>query len=129
MHNAAAQLPAATMAAVSSVVIFGDPGLFVVSFHPLTTLSPSSHHLPLPIPFPSKHTHPFPHPALKYHNLQLTPSQKDDGTPVSSISSSRVLVICHTGDDICAGGDLILLPHLTYFEDAGTAAAFVVVNM
>jgi len=32
VHNAAAQLPAATMAQVSSVVIFGDPGTSTNNF-------------------------------------------------------------------------------------------------
>jgi len=50
----------------------------------------------------------------------------DNGTAVSGIDASKVLIICHTGDDICAGGDLILEPHLTYSENAGQAATFVV---
>ena len=78
VHNAARLLPAATMAQVSSVVIFGDP---------------------------------------------------DNGQAVQGIGSSKVLVICHDGDNICQGGDLILLPHLTYSENAGEAAAFVVAGV
>ncbi|KAJ8069819.1 hypothetical protein OCU04_000234 [Sclerotinia nivalis] len=74
VHNAAKMLPAATMAKVSAVVIFGDP---------------------------------------------------DNGTPVAGASAAKTKVICHTGDNICAHGDLILMPHLTYGMDAGTAAAFV----
>ncbi|RDW66012.1 cutinase-6 [Coleophoma cylindrospora] len=50
----------------------------------------------------------------------------DDGKAVANVDSSKVLVVCHTGDDICLGGDLILLPHLTYGEDATTAASFIV---
>lgn len=38
----------------------------------------------------------------------------------------KVLVVCHTGDDICQFGSYVLLEHLTYAQDAGTAAAFVV---
>lgn len=38
----------------------------------------------------------------------------------------KVLVVCHTGDDICQFGDYVLLGHLTYAQDAGTAAEFVV---
>jgi len=49
----------------------------------------------------------------------------DNGQAVGSIPSSKVLIICHTGDDICLGGDLILEPHLTYSENAGQAATFV----
>lgn len=33
---------------------------------------------------------------------------------------------CHLGDNICVNGQIILLPHLTYLEDAMTAAAFIV---
>lgn len=36
-----------------------------------------------------------------------------DGEAVGSIPSSKVLIICHTGDDICLHGDLVLEPHLT----------------
>jgi len=50
----------------------------------------------------------------------------DNGQAVSGISSDKVKVICHTGDNICAGGDLILPPHLTYGEDATSAAQFIV---
>jgi cutinase len=46
--------------------------------------------------------------------------------PVANIAASKVMVICHTGDNICQGGDLILPAHLTYGADAPTAAAFVV---
>ncbi|ESZ98831.1 cutinase precursor [Sclerotinia borealis F-4128] len=73
VHNAAKMLPAATMAQVSSVVIFGDP---------------------------------------------------DNGAAVAGASAANTKVICHTGDNICAHGDLILAPHLTYGMDAGAAAAF-----
>ncbi|KIK61338.1 carbohydrate esterase family 5 protein, partial [Collybiopsis luxurians FD-317 M1] len=50
----------------------------------------------------------------------------DDGQAVAQISASNVDVICHTGDDICEGGDIILEPHLTYGEDAPAAAEFIV---
>ncbi|KAE9406519.1 cutA, cutinase A [Gymnopus androsaceus JB14] len=46
--------------------------------------------------------------------------------PVAQVSSSIVDVDCHVGDDICAGGDLILEPHLTYGADTPAAAAFIV---
>jgi cutinase len=35
------------------------------------------------------------------------------------------LTICHSGDLICDGEPIVLPEHLTYGEDAGTAAAFV----
>ncbi|KAF8214052.1 carbohydrate esterase family 5 protein [Mycena galopus ATCC 62051] len=49
----------------------------------------------------------------------------DNGTAVAGIDAANTKVICHTGDDICAHGDLILEPHLTYGGDAATAAAFI----
>ncbi|KAL9600266.1 MAG: hypothetical protein Q9219_003311 [cf. Caloplaca sp. 3 TL-2023] len=49
----------------------------------------------------------------------------DNGQPVGSIPSSKVLIICHVGDDICLGGDLILPPHLDYALNAKQAALFV----
>ncbi|KAG4441421.1 hypothetical protein IFR05_003108 [Cadophora sp. M221] len=75
VHNAAALLPAATMAKVSSVVIFGDP---------------------------------------------------DNGKPVAGADTAKTMVICHVGDNICYGGDLILPEHLTYSRDAVQAATFTV---
>jgi hypothetical protein len=50
---------------------------------------------------------------------------KDDGEAVAGASAAKTLVICHTGDNICQHGDLILLPHLTYSENAVQAATFV----
>lgn len=35
-------------------------------------------------------------------------------------------MICHDGDDICQFGDIILLAHLTYAQNATAAAAWVV---
>ncbi|POS77968.1 cutinase [Diaporthe helianthi] len=75
VHNAAKLLPADTMRAVSSVIIFGDP---------------------------------------------------DSSQSVDNIDPGKVLVVCHEGDDICQFGDLVLLEHLTYAQDAHTAADFVV---
>ncbi|KAK8042393.1 BccutA, partial [Apiospora phragmitis] len=77
VHNAAKLLPASTMAAVNSVVIFGDP----------------------------------------YSTF-----------PVQGASPSKVLIVCHPGDDICIDGDLILLPHLTYLTDANAAATYILAH-
>ena len=44
---------------------------------------------------------------------------------MTGASAAKTKVICHDGDDICAHGDLILVPHLTYSENAGEAATFV----
>lgn len=46
--------------------------------------------------------------------------------PIGNIPDTRTLIICHIGDNICEGGNLILPPHLNYAMDAGRAANFVV---
>ncbi|OAA82458.1 Cutinase [Akanthomyces lecanii RCEF 1005] len=45
-------------------------------------------------------------------------------TPVANIDASKVLVVCHEGDDICNQGALILPQHLTYAIDAASSAAW-----
>ncbi|RDA84850.1 hypothetical protein CP532_2066 [Ophiocordyceps camponoti-leonardi (nom. inval.)] len=45
---------------------------------------------------------------------------------VSSINPSRVLIVCHDDDNICKGGQLISMSHLTYSQQAAAAANFVV---
>lgn len=97
VHNAAKLLPAATMEAVSSVVIFGDPGLC------------SS--LAWIIQPPTRSSTDF---------------QTDSSQSVENTDSNKTLVICHQGDDICQFGDYVLLDHLTYAQDADKAADFVV---
>ncbi|KAF9870068.1 cutinase [Colletotrichum karsti] len=47
------------------------------------------------------------------------------GRAIPGVDSSRLLVVCHTGDNICQGGDFIFDPHLNYSLDAPTAALFV----
>ena len=37
----------------------------------------------------------------------------DNGEPVGSIPASKVLVICHTGDEICAHTDIVTPLHLS----------------
>lgn len=49
----------------------------------------------------------------------------DNGDAVGSIPADKVNVICHKGDNICAGGVIVLPPHLNYQIDAQTAAEFV----
>lgn len=41
-------------------------------------------------------------------------------------AETKTKVVCHAGDNICDGGDLVLLQHLTYSLDADDAADFVV---
>ncbi|THU77233.1 cutinase [Dendrothele bispora CBS 962.96] len=50
----------------------------------------------------------------------------DNGQAVTGVSADNTKVICHNGDNICAHGDLVLPPHLTYGQDAGSAAQFIV---
>lgn len=50
----------------------------------------------------------------------------DYGYAVQGVPTYKTLVLCHTGDDICAHGDLVLGPHMDYAQDALTAAEFVV---
>ncbi|KAL2076206.1 hypothetical protein VTL71DRAFT_1149 [Oculimacula yallundae] len=47
-----------------------------------------------------------------------------NGKPVAGVSAAKTKVICHQGDNICAGGSQILQPHLTYSMNAGEAAQF-----
>jgi len=53
----------------------------------------------------------------------------DNGDPVGKVAAADTMVVCHTGDLICAGQSVILAPHLTYGRDANAAAQFVVQNM
>ncbi|KAL9097476.1 MAG: hypothetical protein Q9165_000372 [Trypethelium subeluteriae] len=48
----------------------------------------------------------------------------DQGKPVGKIPSYKVSTDCHAGDNICAGGETILEPHLSYCHDVATEAAF-----
>ncbi|KAF2448184.1 carbohydrate esterase family 5 protein [Karstenula rhodostoma CBS 690.94] len=47
------------------------------------------------------------------------------GQSLGSIASSKVLTICHSGDNICEGGASITPAHLNHQNDVGTAGAFV----
>ncbi|KAJ7068759.1 cutinase [Mycena amicta] len=49
----------------------------------------------------------------------------DNGQAVTGVSAASTMVICHKGDNICQGGDLVLAPHLTYGQDTSSAAAFI----
>lgn len=48
-----------------------------------------------------------------------------NGTSLAGVDAGRVMTVCHAGDNICAGGDLVLPPHLNYSSDAPAAAMFV----
>ncbi|PBP28852.1 cutinase [Diplocarpon rosae] len=47
-----------------------------------------------------------------------------NGTALNGVDASRVMTICHAGDDICAGGAKVTKDHLTYSLDAERAAMF-----
>ena len=47
------------------------------------------------------------------------------GQALGSIAASKVLTICHDGDNICEGGASVTAAHLNYQKDVGTAGAFV----
>lgn len=47
------------------------------------------------------------------------------GQSFGSITASKILTICHDGDNICEGGSSITPAHLNYQEDAPEAATFV----
>ncbi|KAG6818772.1 hypothetical protein H0H93_001907 [Arthromyces matolae] len=59
-------------------------------------------------------------------NAAVVFGDPDNGQAFPSPIQSHEKTFCATGDDICAGGDLVLAPHLSYGADAGSAAAFVV---
>ncbi|KIJ52490.1 carbohydrate esterase family 5 protein [Sphaerobolus stellatus SS14] len=49
----------------------------------------------------------------------------DDGQTLPGVLNGLSLNFCATGDDICAGGQIITAAHLSYGGDAGQAASFV----
>lgn len=53
----------------------------------------------------------------------------NNGKAVGAVPAANTMVICHTGDLICAGTSVILAPHLTYGADGASAAQFVMSNM
>ena len=55
----------------------------------------------------------------------LIMADPNNGKPVGNVAAAQTKIICHTGDNICAGGSTILAPHLTYSQNATDAAAFV----
>ncbi len=52
----------------------------------------------------------------------------NNGLPIAQVDAAKSLVVCHSDDNICQQGDLILPAHLTYAENVDQAAAFVVSN-
>ncbi|KAF8069325.1 cutinase [Lyophyllum atratum] len=62
-------------------------------------------------------------------NAAVVFGDPDNGQAFPGVINDREKTFCHTGDDICAGGNLILAPHLNYGDDADAAAAFVVAHV
>ncbi|KAG5716566.1 Cutinase [Termitomyces sp. T112] len=59
-------------------------------------------------------------------NAAVVFGDPDNGQPFPGPIQAHELTFCAAGDNICAGGILILPPHLSYGADAGQAASFVV---
>lgn len=57
-------------------------------------------------------------------NAVLLFGDPNNGYPVGTIPAQKVYTDCHAGDNICAHGDQVLEPHLSYCQDVGKAAAF-----
>lgn len=64
--------------------------------------------------------------AMSHVSAVVIFGDPESSQPVANIDQSKVLIICHPGDDICLAGDIILPQHLTYAENAAQAASFVV---
>ncbi|KAG0651405.1 Cutin hydrolase, partial [Hyphodiscus hymeniophilus] len=52
----------------------------------------------------------------------------DSSKAVTGVAASKTDIICHSGDNICVNGDLVLPAHLTYAINAAAAASFVVAH-
>ena len=63
--------------------------------------------------------------AAKFINSVVLFGDPDDGQPLGNVPAYKVSTDCHTGDNICQGGDHIYEPHLSYCHDVYTEAAFV----
>ncbi|KAF3001849.1 hypothetical protein E8E13_004371 [Curvularia kusanoi] len=55
----------------------------------------------------------------------VTFGDADRDETFGSVATSKVLIICHEGDNICDNGIIITPEHRNYEKDAPTAAAFV----
>ena len=49
----------------------------------------------------------------------------DNGKPVGKVAPNVVRTKCRAGDNICAGGDEVLQPHLSYCHDVAGEAEFI----
>ncbi|KAJ4366452.1 hypothetical protein N0V83_008088 [Neocucurbitaria cava] len=62
-------------------------------------------------------------------NAVVTFGDADRDETFGLVPTSKVLIICHTGDNICDNGIIITPEHRDYEKDAPTAAAFVVAHV
>ena len=63
--------------------------------------------------------------ALYLLFLVVTFGDADRDETFGSVATSKVLIICHDGDNICDNGIIITAQHRNYEIDAPAAAAFV----
>lgn len=49
----------------------------------------------------------------------------DRNLPLAGVPARKVAIDCHPGDDICADGEDVLVPHATYCHDVLGQALFV----
>lgn len=66
-----------------------------------------------------------PHEPSAYFLLVVTFGDADRDESFGSVAASKILIICHEGDNICDNGIIITPAHGNYEIDAPTAAAFV----
>ncbi|KAJ4405816.1 hypothetical protein N0V82_010246 [Gnomoniopsis sp. IMI 355080] len=59
----------------------------------------------------------------------VTFGDPDSTSTIDGIDTSKVLVICHEGDDVCSFGDFLGPLHFTYAKDTPEAASFVASNL
>jgi len=62
--------------------------------------------------------------ATTFVNSVVLFGDPDKGLPVGNVPAYKVSTDCHTGDNICQDGEVVLEPHLSYCHDVATEAAF-----
>ena len=62
--------------------------------------------------------------ATKFINSVILFGDPDRLLPVGNVPAYKVSIDCHVGDNICADGEEVLFPHLTYCHDVAAEAAF-----
>src|SRR5258708_6429839 len=62
--------------------------------------------------------------ATNFVNSVVLFGDPDRKLPVGNVPPYKVSIDCHIGDNICADGEVILEPHLSYCHDVLAEAAF-----